>query len=94
MNINDQISSVLIKNFSNKIVSKLNFDEKIEYIVNMIRSRLNKNIPIFMLTGSTALEANNFSDEMKKKLKSSFSAFKIETPYFDTNRFLLEINHV
>jgi len=93
MNINDQISSVLIKNFSNKIVSKLNFDEKIEHLVNTIRSRLNKNIPIFILTGSTALEVNYFSDEMKKRLKSSFSTFKIETPYFDTNRYLLEINH-
>ena len=94
MNINDQISSVLIKNFSNKIVSKLNFDEKIEYLINTIRSRLNKNIPIFMLTGSTALEADNFSDETKKKLRSSFSTLKIETPYFDTNRYLLEIKHV
>ena len=93
MNINDQISSVLIKNFSNKIVSKLNFDEKIEHLINTIRSRLNKNIPIFILTGSTALEANYFSDEMKKRLKSSFSTFKIETPYFETNRYLLEINH-
>ena len=94
MNINDQISSVLIKNFSNKIVSKLNFDEKIEYLINIIRSRLNKNIPIFMLTGSTALEADNFSYETKKKLRSSFSTLKIETPYFDTNRYLLEIKHV
>ena len=94
MNINDQISSVLIKNFSNKIVSKLNFDDKIEHLINIIRSRVNKNTPILMLTGSIALEANNFSDDMKKKLSSSFSTFKIETPYFKTNRYLLVINHV
>ena len=94
MNINDQISSVLIKNFSNKIVSKLNFDDKIEHLINIIRSRVNKNTPILMLTGSIALEANNFSNDMKKKLRSSFSTFKIETPYFETNRYLLVINHV
>ena len=65
MNINDQISSVLIKNFSNKIVSKLNFDDKIEHLLNIIK-HVNKNTPILMLTGSIALEANNFSNDIKK----------------------------
>ena len=94
MNIDDSLSCVLIKNFSNKIVSKLSFDDKIHYIVKVIRNRIDLNIPIFILTGSIALKTEEFSDELKERLRSDFIVTKIQTPYFDTNRYLLEIRYV
>ena len=94
MNIDDPLSCVLIKNFSNKIVSKLSFDDKIHYIVKVIRNRIDLNIPIFILTGSIALKTEEFSDELKERLRSDFIVTKIQTPYFDTNRYLLEIRYV
>ena len=94
MNIDHSLSCVLIKNFSNKIVSKLSFEDKISYIVNVIRKRIHKGIPIFILTGSNALKTKDFSEVLKKSLRSDFIVTKIQTPFFDTNRYLLEIRYV
>ena len=94
MNIDESLSCVLIKNFSNKIVSKLSFEDKINYIAKVIRNRIDLNIPIYILTGSIALKTKDFSDELKARLRSDFIVTKIQTPYFDTNRYLLEIRYV
>ena len=94
MNIDHSLSCVLIKNFSNKIVSKLSFEDKISYIVNVIRKRVHESIPIFILTGSNALKTEDFSAVLKKSLRSDFIVTKIQTPFFDTNRYLLEIRYV
>ena len=94
MNIDHSLSCVLIKNFSNKIVSKLSFEDKISYIVNVIRKRVHESIPIFILTGSNALKTEDFSSVLKKSLRSDFIVTKIQTPFFDTNRYLLEIRYV
>ena len=94
MNIDESLSCVLVKNFSNKIVSKLSFEDKINYIAKVIRNRIDLNIPIYILTGSIALKTKDFSDELKARLRSDFIVTKIQTPYFDTNRYLLEIRYV
>ena len=94
MNIDHSLSCVLINNFSNKIVSKLSFEDKIDYIVNVIRKRIHKSTPIFILTGSNALKTKDFSEALKKSLRSDFIVTKIQTPFFDTNRYLLEIRYV
>ena len=60
----------------------------------MIRENLTKEPPIFMLTGSIALQLNDLSANFRKISKSTFHVKKIETPYFSTNRYLVEINHV
>tara|TARA_B100001778_G_C18540327_1_gene607944 strand:+ start:615 stop:1286 length:672 start_codon:yes stop_codon:yes gene_type:complete len=94
MNIEDTPKAVLIKNFSNKIISKLNFEDKLMHIINIVRAGNCKKTPIFMLTGSLALNTKNISAEFEATSKSNFTVKKIDTPYFSTNRFLLVITHV
>ena len=93
MNIESSLNAILIKNFSNKIISKLNFEDKLLHIIGMIRNRIKDNVPIYMLTGSVALCMNDISKEFIDVSQSSFSVKKLDTPYFDTNRYLLVINH-
>ena len=93
MNIESSLNAVLIKNFSNKIISKLNFEDKLLHIIGMIRNRIKDNVPIYMLTGSIALCMNETSKEFVDISQSSFSVKKLDTPYFDTNRYLLVIDH-
>jgi 16S rRNA (guanine(527)-N(7))-methyltransferase RsmG len=93
MNIKSSLNAILIKNFSNKIISKLNFEDKVLHIISMIRSRIEDKVPIYMLTGSIALCMNEVSKEFVDISQSSFSVKKLDTPYFDTNRYLLVIKH-
>ena len=93
MNIKSSLNAILIKNFSNKIISKLNFEDKVLHIISMIRGRIEDKVPIYMLTGSIALCMNETSKEFVDISQSSFSVKKLDTPYFDTNRYLLVIKH-
>jgi len=94
MNIENSLNAILIKNFSNKIISKLNFEDKLLHIIRMIRTRIKGKVPIYMLTGSVSLCMNDISKEFIDISQSRFSVKKIDTPYFDTNRYLLVISHV
>ena len=94
MNIENSLNAILIKNFSNKIISKLNFEDKVLHIISMIRSRIEDKVPIYMLTGSIALCMNDISKEFVDISQSTFTVKKLDTPYFDTNRYLLVISHV
>ena len=93
MNIKKSTDAVLIKNFSNKIISKLSFEDKLIYIIKMIRENVLGTPPIYMLTGSIALSMDSQSEEFRRTSKSKFSVKKIDTPYFDTNRYMLVIEH-
>ena len=93
MNIQKTTDAVLIKNFSNKIISKLSFEDKLIYIIKMIRENVLGTPPIYMLTGSIALSMDSQSEEFRRTSKSKFSVKKIDTPYFDTNRYMLVIEH-
>jgi 16S rRNA (guanine(527)-N(7))-methyltransferase RsmG len=94
MNIENSLNAILIKNFSNKIISKLNFEDKLLHIIRMIRTRIKGKVPIYMLTGSVSLCMNDISKEFIDISQSRFSVKKIDTPFFDTNRYLLVISHV
>ena len=94
MNIESSLNAILIKNFSNKIISKLNFEDKLLHIIRMIRTRIKGKVPIYMLTGSVSLCMNDISKEFIDISQSRFSVKKIDTPFFDTNRYLLVISHV
>ena len=94
MNIENSLNAILIKNFSNKIISKLNFEDKLLHIIRMIRTRIKGKVLIYMLTGSVSLCMNDISKEFIDISQSRFSVKKIDTPYFDTNRYLLVISHV
>ena len=91
MIITDSPAAIIFKNFSNKIISKLSFEEKLIYIVNMVRKRLGSTSKIYMLTGSNVLFLKDNMDKHSENLSVKLAITKIETPYFETNRYILEI---
>jgi len=84
--------SILIKNFSNKKISKLDFQSRVEYFVNLFRKKLNCRAPIIILTGSNVLSfsIDDLCGILNIKIDASIK--KINTPFFDTNRFILELS--
>ena len=91
MIITESPSAIIFKNFSNKVVSKLSFEAKLAYIVNMVRNNLGATSKIFLLTGSNALTLKDDMNKHCDSLNAKIAITKIETPYFDTNRYILEI---
>tara|TARA_B110000305_G_scaffold161413_1_gene178638 strand:- start:428 stop:1093 length:666 start_codon:yes stop_codon:yes gene_type:complete len=91
MIITESPAAVIFKNFSNKVVSKLSFEAKLAYIVNMVRNNLGATSKIFLLTGSNALTLQDNMSKHCDSLNGKIAIKKIETPYFDTNRYILEI---
>lgn len=77
------IEGVVIKNYSNKITAKLPYDRKITYMVKLIRKNF-INLPIYFITGASSLL-------LKKDFIFDVNVTKIETEFFDTNRYILEI---
>ena len=55
-NDDNNFEAILIKNFSNKEISKLVFTDKIKYLTELVTNKIKSNAPIYMLTGSNALE--------------------------------------
>ena len=76
--------TVVMKNFSNKKISKMNFESKFIHLMKIIKKskRVSK---AYMLTGSPVLE---LSKECIKEF--NLKTCKIPTPFFDTNRFVAE----
>lgn len=75
----------LFKNFSNKKISKMEFEKK---LVHLIETAKNSNSikKVYMLTGSPVLElSKHFVEEYTLTVK------KISSPYFDTFRFGAEM---
>jgi 16S rRNA (guanine(527)-N(7))-methyltransferase RsmG len=91
MIITESPSAIIFKNFSNKVVSKLSFEAKLAYIVNMVRNNLGATSKIFLLTGSNVLTLKDDMNKHCDSLNAKIAITKIETPYFDTNRYILEI---
>ena len=91
MIITESPAAVIFKNFSNKVVSKLSFEAKLAYIVNMVRNNLGATSKIFLLTGSNVLTLEDDMNKHCDNLNAKIAIMKIETPYFDTNRYILEI---
>ena len=87
-------SAILMKNFSNKIISKMDLESKLCYIISIIRHKLGFDSKIFLLSGSNMLDVNTNKESYEVKTNSKLKVIKIETPYFQTNRYLLEISDV
>ena len=85
-------SAILMKNFSNKIISKMDLESKLCYIISIIRHKLGFDSKIFLLSGSNMLDVNTDKESYEVKTNSKLKVIKIETPYFQTNRYLLEIS--
>tara|TARA_B100001057_G_scaffold315364_1_gene315471 strand:- start:1692 stop:2351 length:660 start_codon:yes stop_codon:yes gene_type:complete len=77
--------TVLLKNFSNKIISKMNFEKKFTYLMTLIKK--SKQVSkVYMLTGSPVLE---LSKECFKEF--NISTYVIPSPFFETNRVVAEV---
>ena len=87
---NNMPNSILIKNFSNKVVSKMNFIQKAKHLYKLIKSRIKGNYKVLMMTGSNALTIPQ-TIIVDEKTKAKCAVHKIKTPFFPTNRFILEI---
>ena len=90
LNIPNMPNSILIKNFSNKVVSKMNFIQKAKHLYKLIKSRIKGNYKVLMMTGSNALAVPQLIT-VDEKTKAKCAVHKIKTPFFPTNRFILEI---
>ena len=90
-NDDNNFEGILIKNFSNKEISKLVFTDKIKYLTELVANKIKSNAPIYMLTGSNALELKGSLIETKANIKN-IETIKIMTPFFKTNRYLLKIS--
>ncbi len=76
---------LIFKNFSNKKISKMNFEEKFIYLLNTCKnsSQVSR---VYMLTGSPVL---NLSKTFLNMYNININ--KIISPYFDTHRYIAEI---
>ena len=92
LKMNVKPSAILMKNFSNKIISKMDLESKLCYIISIIRNKLGFDSKIFLLSGSNMLDVNTDKESYEVKTNSKLKVIKIETPYFQTNRYLLEIS--
>lgn len=77
--------TVVMKNFSNKKISKMKFEEKFSFMMNIIKNN-GKASKAYMLTGSPVLE---LSKECVSKF--SISTTKISSPFFSTSRYIAEV---
>ena len=57
----------------------------------MVRKRLGSTSKIYMLTGSNVLFLKDDMHKYSENLSAKLAITKIETPYFETNRYILEI---
>ena len=76
---------IIFKNFSNKKISKMNFEEKFIHLLNTCKnsSQVSR---VYMLTGSPVL---NLSKTFLNMYNININ--KIISPYFDTHRYIAEI---
>lgn len=91
LKMNVKPSAILMKNFSNKIVSKMDLESKLCYIISLVRNKLRYDSKIFLLSGSNMLDIKTNKEAYEIKTKSKLAVRKIKTPYFETNRYILEI---
>ena len=77
--------SVLLKNFSNKLISKMNFEKKFMYLMDLIKNS-DQVSKAYMLTGSPVLE---LSEECLKEY--NVNTHVILSPFFDTSRVVAEV---
>lgn len=76
----------IFKNFSNKRISKMDFEHKFMHL--MKTTKKSKSVSkVYMLTGSPVLElSKDCLEEYKVRVH------KISSPYFDTHRYIAEVH--
>ncbi len=85
----EKVDAIILKNFSNKQISNLKYAEKFILIKETISKNIGKNIPFFMITGSNSLQLLD-NPLIKNEYRNNVNIIKIDTPFFKTNRYLVE----
>ncbi len=76
----------LFKNFSNKKIAKMGFENKLNYLIKTVKK--SKSVSkVYILTGSPVLQ---LSKQVYEDYK--MNAHKITSPFFDTSRYIAEIH--
>ena len=78
--------TVIFKNFSNKLISKMTYEEKFIYL--MESTKKSKSVSkAYMLTGSPVIElSDSCISEYNIKVE------KLVSPFFSSDRFIAEVN--
>ena len=76
----------LFKNFSNKKIAKMDFENKLKYLIGTAKK--SKSVSkVYILTGSPVLQlTRQFHVDYKMNVN------KIASPYFDTSRYIAEVH--
>ena len=76
----------LFKNFSNKKIAKMDFENKLKYLIGTVKK--SKSVSkVYILTGSPVLQlTRQFHVDYKMNVN------KIDSPYFDTSRYIAEVH--
>ncbi len=75
----------LFKNFSNKKIAKMDFENKLKYLIGTTKK--SKSVSkVYILTGTPVLQlSKQFHEDYKMNVN------KIDSPYFDTSRYIAEV---
>ena len=77
---------VLFKNFSNKKIAKMHFEDKLKYLIDTV-SKSKSVSKVYILTGTPVLQlSKKFNEDYK------MNVHKIASPYFDTSRYVAEFH--
>ena len=77
---------VLFKNFSNKKIAKMKFEDKLKYLIDTVNK--SKSVSkVYILTGTPVLQLSKQFNEDHK-----MNVHKIASPYFDTSRYVAELH--
>ena len=76
----------LFKNFSNKKIAKMDFENKLKYLIGNVKK--SKSVSkVYILTGTPVLQlSKQFHEDYKMNVN------KIASPYFDTSRYIAEVH--
>ena len=76
----------LFKNFSNKRIAKMDFENKLKYLIGTANK--SKSVSkVYILTGTPVLQlSKQFHEDYKMNVN------KIASPYFDTSRYIAEVS--
>ncbi len=86
----ENIEAIILKGFSNKVISKMAYHEKISYIIEKIKQNIGENLPVYFLTGSKVLGLESPQIYKPKDDQKKFIVTEINSPFFKEKRYLLE----
>lgn len=88
--VKSDLSAIVLKNFSTKALTKMDYYQKVLSITKTARKNLGTNLPVYFLTGSNALSLRKHIEEKSKNEKNRLSLTQIDSPFFQNSRYLVQ----